>query len=256
MCAGKEEEEVTKRLLCQAEEQANIFLHSCCNIIFHLKTTLFQLIFNIQWPIVVLGISQSKKPLHHLHRTISQGLATVTSRAGSPLLQPPSTGMAAPLVPRVPWGCRQSAWCRLDTFFTWSTATALSLEGRPCVSVSSRTGLWHHGSCCSVSQVFPDAGPCCALTLTEDQGLLANIPLMCLEGTGGSSQVEVPSVSLCTAFSCELPARPGDSASISLELSVIRPALPNSGQDSQAELPPLWEFLTFFYCEDEIIVIA
>lgn len=45
MCSGEEEEEVEQRLLCQTEEQANIFLHSCCNIIFHFKTTLFQLIF-------------------------------------------------------------------------------------------------------------------------------------------------------------------------------------------------------------------
>lgn len=42
----------------------------------------------------------------------------------------------------------------------------------------------------------PGTALCCALTLTGDRGLLAKIPVMYLEGTGGASQVEVPSVVL------------------------------------------------------------
>lgn len=90
------------------------------------------------------------------------------------------------------------------------------------------------------------AVPCYALTLTEAQGLLANIPLMCLERTGSSSQVEVLS-DYAQPFQCELPALPGESASISLGLSLITTSTAQQRTNSQAELPPLWEFLTFFF---------
>lgn len=197
MCSGKEEEEVKKRLLCQTEERANIFPHSCCNIIFHFKTTLFRLIFNNSVASCACGyfLKQEATAPFAQNNLIGTCHSDFRSRLPYPATSRTGHGHTTSGCGSV-WAVGKvhgAGWTHFNLLYCHCFVTRGSALGAH--GFQNCLAAWKH-SCCSVSKVLSGPALCCALTLTGDRGLLAKIPVMCLEGTGGASQVEVPAVVL------------------------------------------------------------
>lgn len=115
--------------------------------------------------------------------------------------------------------------------------------------------LWQH-TCCSVSKVLSGTVPCCALTLTGDQGLLAKIPLMCLEGMGALPRWKCSPLSCAPPFPVSFQPSLEIASPLASDCQLPQPALPSGGQTARLSFLLCWDSRLFFYCEDEIIVLA